>query len=74
MWGFHFTEGPVRNFADARRADVALFRRFFWACLRRGVNLAPSAFEAAFVSVAHGDAEIERTVAVFGEAMEEATA
>ncbi len=72
MWGFHFNRGPVRNFADARTSDVQLFRRFFWGCLQRGVNLAPSAFEAAFISVAHGDAEVERTAEIFREAMREA--
>jgi len=72
MWGFHFTEGPVRDFADARRSDVQLFRRFFWGCLRRGVNLAPSAFEAAFISLAHGDAELDRTAEVFRDALLEA--
>jgi len=72
MWGFHFTEGPVRDFGDARKADVGLFRRFFWGCLRRGVNLAPSAFEAAFISLAHGEAELARTAEVMREAMREA--
>ena len=72
MWGFHFTEGPVRDFGDARASDIPLFRRFFHACLRRGVNIAPSAFEAAFISVAHGDAEVDRTVRVFQESLEEA--
>ncbi len=72
MWGFHFHEGPVRNFAEARTSDIELFRRFFWGCLRRGVNLAPSAYEAAFLSVAHGEAEIERTADVFREALWEA--
>ncbi len=72
MWGCHFNEGPVRTFADARKSDVELFRRFFWGCLRRGVNLAPSAFEAAFISLAHGDAEVSRTAEVFREAMREA--
>ncbi|MBX6363980.1 MAG: glutamate-1-semialdehyde 2,1-aminomutase [Gemmatimonadetes bacterium] len=72
MWGFHFAEGPVRNFDDARAADVELFRRFFWGCLRRGVNLAPSAYEANFLSIAHGDAEIDFTIDVMRAALEEA--
>lgn len=72
MWGFHFAEGPVRNFDDARTTDVELFRRFFWGCLRRGVNLAPSAYEANFLSIAHGDAEIDFTVDVMRAALEEA--
>jgi glutamate-1-semialdehyde 2,1-aminomutase len=59
MWGFFFAEGPVANFDDAKRSDVAMFGRFFHAALDRGVYLAPSAFEAAFTSAAHGDVEID---------------
>jgi glutamate-1-semialdehyde 2,1-aminomutase len=62
MWGFFFRAEPVRSFADAKSADVARFRRFFHAALERGVYLAPSAFEAAFMSAAHGDAEIDLTL------------
>jgi glutamate-1-semialdehyde 2,1-aminomutase len=58
MWGFFFADAPVVNFDDARRSDVAMFSRFFHAALDRGVYLAPSAFEAAFTSAAHGDVEI----------------
>ena len=62
MWGFFFRAEPVRSFADAKTADVARFRRFFHAALERGVYLAPSAFEAAFMSAAHGAAEIDLTL------------
>ena len=62
MWGFFFRDGPVRNFAEAQQSDVARFRRFFHAALQRGVYLAPSAFEAAFVSAAHGDDVIADTL------------
>ena len=62
MWGFFFRAEPVRSFADAKGADVARFRRFFHEALERGVYLAPSAFEAAFMSAAHGDAEIDATL------------
>jgi glutamate-1-semialdehyde 2,1-aminomutase len=62
MWGFFFRAEPVRSFADAKTSDVAHFRRFFHAALERGVYLAPSAFEAGFVSSAHGDDEIEQTL------------
>jgi glutamate-1-semialdehyde 2,1-aminomutase len=58
MWGFFLHPGPVRDFTDARASDVALFRRLFHAALRRGVYLAPSAFEAAFLSAAHDDTVI----------------
>ena len=62
MWGFFFRDGPVRSFVEARESDVALFRRFFHAARERGVYLAPSPFEAAFVSAAHGEAEIAETL------------
>ena len=74
MWGFFFALGPVRNFTDARASDVSLFRRFFHAALDRGVYLAPSAFEACFMSAAHGDLEIASGLEKMGEAMEHAIA
>ena len=55
MWGYFFSAEPVRDFAGAKRSDVKLFRRFFHAALERGVYLAPSPYEAAFMSAAHGD-------------------
>jgi len=62
MFGFFFRAEPVRSFADARESDVELFRRFFHAAVDRGVYIAPSPFEAAFVSAAHGDVEIAATL------------
>ena len=59
MWGFFFRSEPVRSFTDAKTSDAALFRRFFHAALERGVYLAPSPYEAAFMSAAHGDAEVD---------------
>jgi len=72
MFGFFFRAEPVRSFADAKTADVELFRRFFHAALRRGVYLAPSAFEAGFVSAAHGDAEIALTLERLDDALKDA--
>ena len=69
MFGFFFRAEPVRSYADARTADVELFRRFFHAALDRGVYLAPSAFEAGFVSAAHGDDEIALTLERLDEAL-----
>ncbi len=71
MFGFFFRAEPVRTFSDARTADAELFRRFFHAALARGVYLAPSAFEAGFVSAAHGDAEIALTLERLDAAMAE---
>ena len=72
MWGMYFVEGPVRNYADAKRSDTALFARWHKAALTRGVFLAPSAFEAGFVSSAHSEADIDFTIkeldATLGEA------
>jgi len=74
MWGFFFTTRPVRNFADAKSSDTGLFRRFFHAALERGVYLAPSPFEACFMSAAHGDAEIADTLERMRNALEHAIA
>jgi glutamate-1-semialdehyde 2,1-aminomutase len=52
-----FTASPVRDFAEARRTDRAGYNAFFHALLEGGVYLPPSAFEAAFTSAVHGDAE-----------------
>jgi glutamate-1-semialdehyde 2,1-aminomutase len=54
-----FTAGPVTDYESARRADRAMYARFFHAMLANGVYLAPSAFEAAFTSVTHGEDELE---------------
>ena len=72
MFGFFFRHEPVRSFSDARTADVDLFGRFFRAALARGVYLAPSPFEAGFVSASHGDAEIALTLERLDAAMAEA--
>lgn len=74
MWGLYFTAGPVRHYADAKKADTALFARWHKAALERGVFLAPSAFEAAFVSSAHSDADIDFTIAQLDAALGEARA
>jgi glutamate-1-semialdehyde 2,1-aminomutase len=71
MWGFFFRAEPVRSFADAKTSDVERFKRFFHAALSRGVYLAPSAFEAAFMSDAHSDADIDETLDRLDDAMEE---
>ena len=69
MWGFFFTRDPVRSFTDAKTADVERFKRFFHAALERGVYLAPSAFEAGFLSSAHSDADIDETLNILDDAM-----
>ena len=61
MFTFFFTDGPVTDYESAKRSDTARFARFFRAMLERGVYLAPSQFEAAFVSAAHTEEDIRRT-------------
>lgn len=74
MWGFFFSEKPVRNFSDAKSSNVELFRRFFHAALDRGVYLAPSPFEACFMSAAHGDDEVATALERMRDALEQAVA
>lgn len=62
MFCGYFTEDPVWNLADAMRSDRTRFARFFHGMLDRGVYLAPSQFEAGFISTAHTSAEIEATI------------
>jgi glutamate-1-semialdehyde 2,1-aminomutase len=62
MWTWFFTPGPVMNYEQAAKSDTAAFGRFHRAMLERGVWLPPSQFEAAFMSTAHTDADIEHTI------------
>jgi glutamate-1-semialdehyde 2,1-aminomutase len=63
-----FCPGPVTDYATAKASDTKRFGRFFHAMLERGVYLPPAQFEAAFVSLAHGEAEIDATIAAASEA------
>jgi glutamate-1-semialdehyde 2,1-aminomutase len=71
MMGFFFTDGPVTDLASAKTSDVALYGRFFHAMLDRGFYFAPAQFEAGFLSLAHTEAEIERTIAAADDALAE---
>ncbi|MBY0399020.1 aminotransferase class III-fold pyridoxal phosphate-dependent enzyme, partial [Myxococcota bacterium] len=62
MFGFFFHPGPVESFAQAQQSDAACFRRFFAAMLESGIYLAPSPYEAAFVSLAHRPRDLEQTL------------
>jgi glutamate-1-semialdehyde 2,1-aminomutase len=68
MFGFFFTDAPVRDWETAKAADTQRFARFHRAMLERGVYLPPSQYESWFVSSAHGDEEIDRTIAAAREA------
>jgi glutamate-1-semialdehyde 2,1-aminomutase len=64
MFGIFFTEAPqVENFAQVTQCDSDKFKRFFHAMLDKGIYLAPSAFEAGFVSAAHSQADLDATLA-----------
>jgi glutamate-1-semialdehyde 2,1-aminomutase len=56
------TDAPVRNFDDAQRCDTERYAALFRHLLARGIYIAPSQFEAMFISLAHGDEEIDRTI------------
>jgi len=72
MFGLFFTDQPqVSSFAQVSACDVERFRKFFHGMLSRGVNLAPSAYEAGFVSAMHGPHEIEQTIAAAVESFAE---
>jgi glutamate-1-semialdehyde 2,1-aminomutase len=72
MLGVFFRSEAPRSFEEAKTSDTQAFARFHHAMLERGVFLAPSAFEAGFVSTVHGDAEIELTLTAAREAAAEA--
>ena len=63
MFGLFFADAPVTNWEKAKAADTARFASFHAAMLERGVYLAPSQFEAGFISTEHGDSEIDATIA-----------
>ena len=65
-----FTSGPVRNYTDAKRSDTKRYARFFREMLDRGIFLAPSQFEAVFISAAHASADIDHTLAAARESLQ----
>jgi glutamate-1-semialdehyde 2,1-aminomutase len=71
MFCGYFTSEPVWNLADAMKSDRERFKKFFHGMLNRGVYVAPSQFEAGFLSTAHGEADIEKTVSAATSVMNE---
>jgi glutamate-1-semialdehyde 2,1-aminomutase len=61
MASIFFTEGPVTDFASASRSDTEAFKDFFWHMLQRGIYLAPSQYEAGFISAVHSEEDLEKT-------------
>jgi len=74
MFGWYFRAGIPTRFSEMQQCDGEAFRRFFHAMLEQGIYLAPSAFEAGFVSIAHDDALIDATVAAARQAFERVAA
>jgi glutamate-1-semialdehyde 2,1-aminomutase len=70
MFTFFFTDQPVTDYESAKRSDTKRFGRYFRAMLDRGIYLAPSQFEAAFLSAAHTDEDIRTTIAAAREAFQ----
>ena len=66
-----FTPGPVHDYASAKTSDTALFARFFHELLARGIYFPPAQYEAAFVSLAHTESDIDATVRAAGEIFRE---
>ena len=71
MFCTYFTGKEVVDFESAKRADTAMFGRFFSGMLKRGINLAPSQFEAGFMSLAHSTADIRKTARAAYETFKE---
>ena len=76
MFGFFlmkkdFPNKEVQNYSDAQKTDQDLFFTLFKQLLIRGVYIAPSVFESAFISLAHSDKDLQKTVDVFDEAFRE---
>jgi glutamate-1-semialdehyde 2,1-aminomutase len=71
-WFFH--PGPVTDWASASKSDTAAFGRFFRAMLDSGIYLPPSQYEAAFLSAAHTDEDVQKTIGAAKAAFAEAIA
>ena len=69
MFTGFFNPGPVSALAQVEQSDTAAYGRYMHALLQRGVYIAPSQFEAGFVSIAHTDADIDRTIVAVGDAL-----
>lgn len=69
MFGWFFVDGEVKNFGDAAKSDGVKFGKWHRMMLERGVYMAPSMYEAGFMSVAHTDADIEKTIAIADEVL-----
>jgi len=71
MFCLFFTDREIVNVDDVMKQDLALFKKFFWGCLDKGVYIAPSPYETGFLSLAHTEADLDDTLTVFGEVLGE---
>ena len=71
MFGMFFTAGPVQSYEDSKKSDLSKFSKYHRGMLERGIYLAPSQFEAGFTSLAHTDADIDKTLTAAREVMSE---
>ncbi|MGZ8783720.1 MAG: aspartate aminotransferase family protein, partial [Gaiellaceae bacterium] len=67
MATFFFADRPIRNFEDAKTSDTERYGALFRHLLERGIYIAPSQFECLFVSLAHSDEDIDRTIEAVGD-------
>jgi glutamate-1-semialdehyde 2,1-aminomutase len=68
MFTWFFTHGPVTDWTSAAKSDTAAFGRFFRAMIENGIYLPPSQFEAAFLSAAHTERDVQQTIAAAKQA------
>jgi glutamate-1-semialdehyde 2,1-aminomutase len=74
MWCLYFGDSEIINVDSVQKGDFEAFKRFFWACLEKGVYLAPSPYETGFLSLAHSDRDIDDTLEIFAECLGECPA
>ena len=70
--GFHLAEGPVTNYEQIKGVGSTRCARFYRGCLKRGVFLPASPFEASFISASHTDQDVETAIAAMDQALAEA--
>jgi glutamate-1-semialdehyde 2,1-aminomutase len=71
MFCGYFTSEPVHNLADAMKSDRERFKKYFHGMLNEGVYLAPSQFEAGFISTAHTRADLDQTIRTAAKVMKQ---
>ena len=69
MFCLFFTDREIVNVSDVMKQDLEFFKKFFWGCLEEGIYLAPSPYETGFISLAHTEADLDDTLAVFSQVL-----